>query len=127
MSSSRFEALFSRLPMKVLSVASGPSDSWTCAGVGVTLFEREDPFWWTRAHHSEDDEAHDRGVAGGKISGDGDKALASGARRGAIIRNRPGPGDGKNDGEGTGSYMDLEVLEVLDPAHAARIRLRQAR
>lgn len=89
--------------------------------MGVTLFEQEDPFWWTRAHHTEDDEAHDRGVAG-----DGGKARPLDTRRGAIIRNRAGPSDGKYDERGTG-YTDLEVIDVLDPERAARIRLRQAR
>ena len=31
------------------------------------------------------------------------------------------------DAETRGGYTDLEVLEVIDPARAARIRLRQAR
>lgn len=48
-------ALFKNLSPAALLAASGPSDSWECLGIGVTLFEREDPLWWER-EHSEDDE-----------------------------------------------------------------------
>ncbi len=42
--------------------------------------------------------------------------------REAVVRNRQ-----TTDPEHGGGYTDLEVLEVIDPARAARIRLRQAR
>lgn len=46
--------------------ASGPSDSWECLGVGVTLFEPEDPFWWER-EHPEDDEERKQALAAHKL------------------------------------------------------------
>lgn len=44
------------------------------------------------------------------------------ARREAVVRNRKA-----KDANKGGGYTDLEVLEVLNPGKAARIRLRQAR
>lgn len=40
--------------------------------------------------------------------------------REAVVRNRQATDDG-------GGYTDLEVLEVIDPGRAARIRIRQTR
>ena len=111
----------------MLSVASGPSDSWTCAGIGVALFEQEDPFWWTRTVKEDDERGEIRMTENKKK---GSKGLIVGdvveARRNAVIRNRGTPSNVDDQG-GRGGYTDLEVLEVLDPARAARIRLRQAR
>ena len=42
--------------------------------------------------------------------------------REAIVRNRAA-----TDGEDRGGYTDLEVLELINPGKAARIRIRQAR
>lgn len=129
--SSRCEALFESLPESAISIASGPSDSWECLGVGVTLFETDNPFWWTRAH-PQDDEARARAIAekvDNKKQTRGGKGEIEGERRAAIVRNRNalgGFGGGDEDGS-LGGYTDLEVLEVLDPPRAERIRCRQAR
>ncbi|CAN0055726.1 unnamed protein product [Scytosiphon promiscuus] len=124
-------ALFKSLPPAALSAASGPSDSWECLGVGVTLFEREDPFWWER-EHPEDDEERKEALAAHSLKksrsrrrlhgleGDGPH---DGGRREALVRNREDTGATEH----VGGYTDLEVLEVIDPGRAARIRLRQAR
>lgn len=48
-------ALFKNLSPAARLASSGPSDSWECLGVGITLFERDNPFWWER-EHPEDDE-----------------------------------------------------------------------
>ncbi len=58
----RCVALFEGLSPDGLLAASGPSDSWECLGVGVTLFEREDPFWWRR-EHPEDEERRQEALA----------------------------------------------------------------
>lgn len=43
--------------------------------------------------------------------------------RDVVIRNR----EDTSATENAGGYTDLEVLEVIDPGRATRIRLRQAR
>lgn len=58
----RCKALFKNLSPAALVASSGPSDSWECLGIGVTLFEREDPFWWER-EHPEDDERRQNALA----------------------------------------------------------------
>ncbi|CAN0184109.1 unnamed protein product [Pylaiella littoralis] len=121
-------ALFESLSPAALSVCSGPSDSWECLGVGVTLFERQGPFWWERAH-PEDDER--RELARAEHESEKSKARRKlddleggydGTRRDGVVRNRE-----HTDATATGGYTDLEVLEVINPGKAARIRLRQAR
>lgn len=54
-----------------------------------------------------------------------DLFLNNGNRTGreAVVRNRRAT----EDGEMVGGYTDLEVLEVIDPGRAARIRIRQTR
>ena len=131
--SSRCETLFERLSPNAFSAASGPADSWECLNVGVALFEEQDPFWWRRAH-PEDEEERAKSFAeemerrrleageGGGGSGGG----YDGPRRDALLQQRTTGCTAEADGE-RGGYTDLEVLEVLEPARAARIRLRQAR
>lgn len=115
-------------------VASGPAESWQCLGVGVTLFEQEDPFWWRRAHPQDEEERakelaqHKEKARRRRLGGiDGGDGEYDGTRRKGIVRNRANTGARDENGEERGGYTDLEVLEVLDPAHAARVRLRQAR
>ncbi|CAM9355835.1 unnamed protein product [Ectocarpus fasciculatus] len=120
-------ALFEGLSPAASAAASGPSDSWECLGVGVTLFEREDPFWWERGH-PEDDEERKQAFAAHKLKrSEAGRGLEgnhfSDTRREAVVRNR----QATEDGEMVGGYTDLEVLEVIDPGRAARIRIRQTR
>lgn len=58
----RCMALFNNLSPAALLASSGPSDTWECLGIGVTLFERENPYWWERAH-PEDDERRQKALA----------------------------------------------------------------
>ncbi|CAM9478757.1 unnamed protein product [Ectocarpus sp. 4 AP-2014] len=123
----RCVALFEGLSPAASVAASGPSDSWECLGVGVTLFEPEDPFWWER-EHPEDDEERKQALAAHKLKkSEEGKGLEDGhfndSRREAVVRNRQATDDG---GIG-GGYTDLEVLDVIDPGRAARIRIRQTR
>ncbi|CAM9387818.1 unnamed protein product, partial [Ectocarpus sp. 8 AP-2014] len=121
----RCVALFEGLSPAASMAASGPSDSWECLGVGVTLFEPEDPFWWER-EHPEDDEERKQALAAHKLKkSEEGRELEDGdfddTRREAVVRNRQATDDG---GMG-GGYTDLEVLDVIDPGRAARIRIRQ--
>eukprot|EP00752_Nemacystus_decipiens_P007697 g6880.t1 len=124
----RCKALFQSLSPAALLASSGPSDSWESLGIGVTLFERENPFWWER-EHPEDDERRQIALAEHQLKRsrsrrrlDGLDGEYDGTRREAVVRNRTA-----KDGEEGGGYTDLEVLEVLNPGKAARIRIRQAR
>ncbi|CAB1116155.1 unnamed protein product [Ectocarpus sp. CCAP 1310/34] len=123
----RCVALFEGLSPAASVAASGPSDSWECLGVGVTLFEREGPFWWER-EHLEDDEERKQALAAHKLKKPeegrgGEDGHLNDTRREAVVRNRQAADDG---GTG-GGYTDLEVLDVIDPGRAARIRIRQTR
>eukprot|EP00903_Cladosiphon_okamuranus_P017392 g16020.t2 len=124
----RCKAQFNNLSPAAMLACSGPSDSWECLGIGVTLFERENPFWWER-DHPEDDEMRQRARAQNELKQsrsrrrlEGLEREYDGTRRKAMVRNRKG-----TDAECRGGYTDLEVLEVINPGKAARIRLRQAR
>ena len=130
----RCEDLFKGLSPKALLAASGPADSWECLNVRVALFEDQDPFWWRREHPEDEaeraqslaEELERRRLDTGGGDGDGDGAY-DGPRRDALLQQRTATAGTPEADIGRGGYTDLEVLDVLDPARAARIRLRQAR
>lgn len=85
------------------------------------LFEDEGPFWWE--HEDPREEAKDR-------ENEADRRQAHDGllqrRRNAVMKKRQG-GVPDQDQEGRFRLADLEVIEVLDPPRAARIRIRMAR
>lgn len=102
------------------AIAGKESGSWLCSGVGIVLFDDEDPFWWRRVRPENEESREADSPDQCQDHGRGKR------RRNAVMKRRERRDSKETNGEDE-ALTDMEMLEVLDPARAARIRIRMAR